>query len=130
MVVLCTPAHSPLLTFRRPRGDFRKPTPPVSADEKIGAEDDLYDTNDDYYGSPLRHHVYNTMYEHEIILEDLLGKEDYEDKEMLLRRGKQKLGKWQVDIGVDTSQEIQKCESDHGEYRMEGKGLNPSLPRS
>jgi hypothetical protein len=51
------------------------------------------------------------MYEHEIVLEDLLGERDWSDGEMLLRRGKQKLERWQLDIGVDTSQEIQKRES-------------------
>ena len=49
---------------------------------------------DDYLGSPLRHHVYNTFYDREIVLEDLLSDED--------------LGEWQMDIGISTSQEIQK----------------------
>lgn len=112
MVVLCTPAHSPLLTFRRPRGDLRSRRSPSAGSSTIDGNDkDVYDTDDDYFGSPLRHHVYNAMYEHEIVLEDLLSERDWSDGEMLLRRGKQKLERWQLDIGVDTSQEIQKRES-------------------
>ena len=73
-------------------------------------DDDQNDKNDedDYLGSPLRHHVYNTFYDLEIVLEDLLSNEDLRDPEMILRKGKQKLGEWQMDIGISTSQEIQK----------------------
>ena len=132
MVVLCTLSYTPLLTFRQPRGDVRKwltdankadkRRRQITADGRGGAVDDRNERNDrndhddndnnhdqdDYLGSPLRHHVYNTFYDREIVLEDLLSDEDLRDPEMILRKGKQKLGEWQMDIGISTSQEIQK----------------------
>ena len=112
MVVLCTRAHSPLLTFRRPRGPHERTRSRATRDDVSDDDGHDYDGDgDDYLGSPLRHHVYNTFYEREIVLEDLLTDGDMRDPEMLLRRGKQRLEAWQVEGGISTSQEIQKRKS-------------------
>ncbi|OCF36814.1 hypothetical protein I316_01410 [Kwoniella heveanensis BCC8398] len=87
MVVFCTKAHSPLLTFRKP-------------------------TRQDALRSPLRAHVYSTFHPHEIQLDSIVSEADFQDPELTLRRGngqaQKDMDRWQVGSGMATWRAMQK----------------------
>ncbi|GFZ43931.1 hypothetical protein JCM24511_01651 [Saitozyma sp. JCM 24511] len=71
-------AHNPLLTFRKA-------------------------TQQDVLRSPLRSHVYTTFHSTEIQLDSIVRPEDWEDEELMLRRGTEgKLNEWQVETALGT----------------------------
>ncbi|KAK8864447.1 hypothetical protein IAR55_001696 [Kwoniella newhampshirensis] len=85
MVVFCTKSYSPLLTFRPP-------------------------TSTDVLRSPLRSHVYSTFLPHEIQLDTVVSEKDWEDPELMLKRGEaeDKLNQWQVGTSLATWRAMQK----------------------
>ncbi|WVF71495.1 hypothetical protein IAT40_006301 [Kwoniella sp. CBS 6097] len=90
MVVFCTKAHSPLLTFRKP-------------------------TRQDALRSPLRAHVYSTFHPHEIQLDSIVTEADFQDSQLLLRResngkgqAQRDMDRWQVGSGMATWRAMQK----------------------
>ncbi|WVQ99437.1 hypothetical protein IAU59_006572 [Kwoniella sp. CBS 9459] len=87
MVVFCTKAHSPLLTFRKP-------------------------TRQDALRSPLRAHVYSTFHPHEIQLDTIVSERDFQDPQLMLRRGngqaQRDMDRWQVGSGMATWRAMQK----------------------
>ncbi|ORY33952.1 hypothetical protein BCR39DRAFT_592578 [Naematelia encephala] len=77
LVVFCTMTHSLILSFREP-------------------------TTPDFQRSPLRSHVYTSFLSRETQLDEIIKPEDWNDQEMLLKRGEAKMDAWQREASIST----------------------------